>query len=142
MTYDRVAGTAKKIGDQVEEGFRRETGDMKTQVEEARKELRNGSSKSEHEPTPTRSTSYGSGQLIRVFRVRKPSRLPLRPEGSGWETRKARHRFLRRARSKFQCLIWRLRFGQGSMLCAPIPHSLRSDCLIRTHDAINGMTLE
>jgi hypothetical protein len=33
----------------------------------ARKELRNGSSKSEHEPTTTRSTSYGSGHLIRVF---------------------------------------------------------------------------
>jgi len=32
--------------------------------------------------------------------------------------------------------------GLGSMLCAPIPHSLRSDSLIRTHDAINGMTLE
>jgi hypothetical protein len=26
------------------------------------------------------------------------------------------------------------------MLCAPIPDSLRSDSLIRTHDAINGMT--
>jgi hypothetical protein len=32
--------------------------------------------------------------------------------------------------------------GLVSMLCAPIPHSLRSDSLIRTHDAINGMTLE
>ena len=30
----------------------------------------------------------------------------------------------------------------GSMLCAPIPHLLRSDSLIRTHDAINGMTLK
>jgi hypothetical protein len=28
------------------------------------------------------------------------------------------------------------------MLCAPIPHSLRSDSPIRTNDAINGMTLE
>ena len=28
------------------------------------------------------------------------------------------------------------------MLCAPVPHSLRSNSLIRTHDAINGMTLE
>jgi hypothetical protein len=32
--------------------------------------------------------------------------------------------------------------GLGSMLCAPIPHSLRTDSLIRTNDAINGMTLE
>src|SRR5438045_7633702 len=28
------------------------------------------------------------------------------------------------------------------MLCAPIPHSLCSNSLLRTHDAINGMTLE
>jgi hypothetical protein len=34
----------------------------------ARKELRNDSSKNEHEPTTTRSTSYESGHLIRVFR--------------------------------------------------------------------------
>jgi hypothetical protein len=34
----------------------------------ARKELRNGSNKSEHEPTSGRSTNYGSGHLIRVFR--------------------------------------------------------------------------
>jgi hypothetical protein len=32
--------------------------------------------------------------------------------------------------------------GLGSMLCAPIPHSLRSNSPIRTHDAINGMTLK
>jgi hypothetical protein len=35
-----------------------------------------------------------------------------------------------------------LRDGLGSMLCAPIPHSLSRDSLIRTDDAINGMTLE
>src|SRR5215472_9096327 len=34
----------------------------------ARKELRNGSNKSEREPTSGRSTNYGSGHLIRVFR--------------------------------------------------------------------------
>jgi uncharacterized protein YjbJ (UPF0337 family) len=34
MTDDRVAGTAKKIGAQVEEGFARATGDVKTQVED------------------------------------------------------------------------------------------------------------
>ena len=34
MTDDRVAGTTKKIGDQVEEGFRRATGDLKMQVED------------------------------------------------------------------------------------------------------------
>src|SRR6516165_3163783 len=34
----------------------------------ARKELRNGSSKSERESTSSRSTNYGSGHLIRVFR--------------------------------------------------------------------------
>ena len=34
----------------------------------ARKELRNGSSKSERESTSGRSTNYGSGHLIRVFR--------------------------------------------------------------------------
>jgi hypothetical protein len=28
------------------------------------------------------------------------------------------------------------------MLCAPISHSLRIDGLIRTNDAIDGMTLE
>src|SRR5262249_26819041 len=28
----------------------------------------------------------------------------------------------------------------GSMLCAPIPHSLRSNSPIRTDDAINGIT--
>jgi hypothetical protein len=28
------------------------------------------------------------------------------------------------------------------MLCAPIPDLLRRDSLIRTNDAINGMTLE
>jgi hypothetical protein len=32
--------------------------------------------------------------------------------------------------------------GLGPMLCAPISHALRGDSLIRTHDAINGMTLE
>src|ERR1700745_3985335 len=32
--------------------------------------------------------------------------------------------------------------GLGSMLRAPIPHFLRSDSLIRTHNAINSMTLE
>ena len=32
--------------------------------------------------------------------------------------------------------------GLGLMLCAPIPHSLCSNSLLRTHDAINGMTLE
>jgi hypothetical protein len=32
--------------------------------------------------------------------------------------------------------------GRGLMLCAPIPHSLRSDGLIRTNDAVNGMTLK
>jgi hypothetical protein len=32
--------------------------------------------------------------------------------------------------------------GLGSMLYTPIPHSLRSNSLIRTHDAINGMTLK
>jgi hypothetical protein len=31
--------------------------------------------------------------------------------------------------------------GLGSMHCAPIPHSLRSDSLIRTHDAINAFLL-
>jgi len=36
MTDDRVAGTTKKIGDQVEEGFRRATGDLKMQVEDRR----------------------------------------------------------------------------------------------------------
>jgi len=34
----------------------------------ARNELRNGSNKSEREPTSDRSTNYGSGHLIRVFR--------------------------------------------------------------------------
>ena len=34
----------------------------------ARKELRNGSNKSEREPTSGRSTNYGSGYLIPVFR--------------------------------------------------------------------------
>src|SRR5262249_61903367 len=34
----------------------------------ARKELRNGSSKSEREPTKAHSTNCGSGHLIRVFR--------------------------------------------------------------------------
>jgi hypothetical protein len=34
----------------------------------ARKELRNGSNKSEREPTSDPSTNYGSGHLIRVFR--------------------------------------------------------------------------
>jgi uncharacterized protein YjbJ (UPF0337 family) len=33
MTDDRLAGTAKNIGGQVEEGFGRATGDVKTQVE-------------------------------------------------------------------------------------------------------------
>ena len=37
---------------------------------------------------------------------------------------------------------WVLSDGRGSMLCAPIPHSLRSYSLIRTNDAIDGMTLE
>jgi hypothetical protein len=39
-------------------------------------------------------------------------------------------------------LIWRLRFGRGSMLCAPILHSLGIDSLIRTNNAIDGMTLK
>jgi hypothetical protein len=34
----------------------------------AREELRNESNKSEHDPTSDRSTNYGSGHLIRVFR--------------------------------------------------------------------------
>src|SRR6516225_3797150 len=34
----------------------------------SRKELRNGSSKSERESTSSRSTNYGSGHLIQVFR--------------------------------------------------------------------------
>ena len=37
-------------------------------VAPVRKELRNGSSKSERESTSGRSTNYASGHLIRVFR--------------------------------------------------------------------------
>src|SRR5436190_21796581 len=36
----------------------------------------------------------------------------------------------------------RLEGLRSTMLCTPIPHSLRSNSPIRTHDAINGMTLK
>ena len=37
------------------------------------------------------------------------------------------------AQTKLNCSKW------GSTFCAPIPDPLRSDSLIRTHDAINGI---
>ena len=39
-----------------------------SRIAPAREELRNASNKSEHEPTSDRSTNYGNGHLIRVFR--------------------------------------------------------------------------
>jgi hypothetical protein len=42
----------------------------------------------------------------------------------------------------FECLIWRLRLGRGSMLCAPILHSLGGDSFIRTNNAIDGMAFK
>jgi len=86
----------------------------------ARKELRNGSSKSDNEPTTTRSTSYGSGSLILVFHDtgRIFSLLFLLSHLS---------------------LVYH---PLGLMLCAPIPYALRSDGLIRTNDATNAMTFE
>jgi hypothetical protein len=38
--------------------------------------------------------------------------------------------------------LLQVRLRCKGMSCAPIPHSLRSNSLIRTHDAINGMTLK
>jgi len=38
--------------------------------------------------------------------------------------------------------IWRLRLGRGSMLCAPILHSLGGDSFIRTNNAIDGMAFK
>jgi hypothetical protein len=42
----------------------------------------------------------------------------------------------------FECLIWRLRLGRGSMLCAPILHSLGGDSFIRANNAIDGMAFK
>jgi hypothetical protein len=39
-------------------------------------------------------------------------------------------------------LNWRLSLGQGSMLCAPILHSLGSDGFIRANNAIDGMAFK
>ena len=39
-----------------------------SRIAPVREELRNASNKSEHEPTSNRSTNYGNGHLIRVFR--------------------------------------------------------------------------
>ena len=39
-----------------------------SRIAPAREELRNASNKNEHEPTSDRSTNYGNGHLIRVFR--------------------------------------------------------------------------
>src|SRR6476660_9018924 len=42
----------------------------------------------------------------------------------------------------FECLIWRLRLGRGSMLCAPILHSRGGDGFIRANNAIDGMAFK
>jgi uncharacterized protein YjbJ (UPF0337 family) len=39
MTDDRLAGSAKRVGGEVEEGFGRATGDVKTEVQGKKKEM-------------------------------------------------------------------------------------------------------
>jgi len=42
MTDDRLAGSAKRVGGEVEEGFGRATGDVKTEVQGKKKEMEGG----------------------------------------------------------------------------------------------------
>jgi hypothetical protein len=77
------------------------------------------------EPRPSPTKGGAPGTLLDECHFRNE-------EGSAKSTREPRQRFLTDYPLE----------GLGSVLCAPIPYSLSSNGLIRTYDAINGMTLK